>query len=34
VCGVDAAGAILDHAEALAGRLEPASHAARLSPGP
>lgn len=34
VCGVDAAGAILDHAETIAGGLEPASHVARLSLGP
>lgn len=33
VCGVDAAGAILDHAERLAGGLEPSSRPVRLSSG-
>ena len=34
VCGVDVAGAIIDHAERLARRLEPAAPPARLSSGP
>jgi len=33
VCGIDAAGAILDHAETLAGGLEPVSRIVRLSSG-